>query len=388
MPNRRPPADTPAAREFSRLSGPTTDPALTTLRARLTVPARDLLVWSATVRPVKSTALLPLGGRPNPIVVGDLVICSVFDPGRIVAFDRQTGQRRWAVRLQYLGASDVYDAPDPELVYGGTGQELHALDPVSGTVRWTFSPYVRTDETIYSPPAVADGRLFIGDRRGYLHCLDAGTGEPIWRVLTSRARNCAVNSAPVVEGGVVGVATNAGLALGFDAPTGRELWRQRLDGPCGNCRAGGGRTALMWTSRSAYLFSVPDGELLRRWAVRNHQVQNACPAGALILLVTRRNYGRDRANWPVSELRAFRGGEQVYSLPYPRWTTPRLRYEPTTGMIYEAAGYGLGIFDPEAGTRSAVIRFGGEEQTDPPAVESGMLYAVTSRGRVFALRHP
>jgi hypothetical protein len=56
---------------------------------------------------------------------------------------------------------------------------------------------------------------------------------------------------------------------------------------------------------------------------------------------------------------------------------------------------GLGILDPETGTREAVIRFSkGEEpdpvaeDTHPPAIDGGVLYAINQNGRVFALRHP
>ena len=395
MAKRRPPADTPLAREFARLRDAPLDPALDTLHARRTVAARDLLVWSASVGKISSSALLPSNGRPNPLVLSDLVICSVFSPGRIVAFDRQTGKRRWALALKHYGHSHVYDAPGPGLVYGGTSQELLAIDPATGKVRWTWCPYGRKGEPIYSSPTAAEDRLFIGDRRGYFHCLNAVTGEPIWLVLTSRAKNNDVNSEPVVEGGVVAVATNAALALGYDASTGRELWRHKLDGPCVDCRSGGGRTALMHTWRSAYLVSVPDGQLLRRWALRGHSVREACAAGDLILVVTRRIYGPQGYDWPVSELRAFRGGEQVYTETYPRRTTPVLRYEPTTGRVYEATSQGLGILDPVTGTREVVVRFGPDEWSDPevdqihpPAVDSGMLYAINANGRVFALRHP
>jgi outer membrane protein assembly factor BamB len=387
-------ADTPLAREFARLCGPTTDRALTTLLARRTVRARELLVWSASAAKIKTTVLLPSEGRTNPIVVGGLVICSVFSPGRIVALDCRTGKRRWVLPLHYYGHSHVSNAPGTELVYAGTSQELLALDPATGVVRWAFCPYGRKGETIYSSPTVAEGRLFVGDRRGYFHCLNANTGVPIWRVHTSRAWNNDVNSDPVVEGGVVAVATNAALALGYDAATGRELWRCRLDGPCGNGRSGGGRTALLRTWRSVYQFTVPDGRLLRRWMLRGHFVGEACAAGELVLLITRRIYGPEGYDWPVSELRAFRGGEQIYTHTYPRWTTPALRYEPANGRVYEATSYGLGILDPETGNREVVIRFGAEDwadsqdQTHPPAVEGGVLYVINDIGRVFALRHP
>lgn len=373
---------------------PHNDSPLDTLHARRTIPARDLLVWSARAGKVEH-ALLPSCGQPNPVVVGDLVICSLFSPGRVVAIDRQTGKRRWALALRSLGGPHVYDAPGPGLVFGGTSQELLAIDPATGKVRWTFSPYGRKGETIYSSPTVAEGRLFVGDRRGYFHCLNAEDGEPIWRVHTSRAKNNDVNADPVVEGGVVAVATNAALALGYDAPTGRELWRHRLDGPSDGCRSGGGRTALIWTMRSVYLFSVPDGQLLRRWPFPNRYVRHACASGDLVLVVTKNVEGRHRHPGMATDLRAYRGADQLYLQNYPEATGPVLRYDPTTGKVYEATSYGLGILDPVTGNREVVIRFStGDvadpdvEQTHPPAVAAGVLFAINAKGRIFAIRHP
>jgi hypothetical protein len=319
----------------------------------------------------------------------------VFSPGRLVALDRRTGRRRWALPLHYYGDSNVVYDPDTNLLYGGTAQELLAVNPKSGQVRWTFCPYGQKGESIYSSPTVASGRLFVGDRRGYFHCLDAETGESIWQIHTSRARNNDVNSDPVVVGRAVVVTTNSALALGYDTATGRELWRHRLDGPCTSCRPGTGRTALMWTWRSAYLFSVRDGRLLQRWAFRTRDIRHACFAGGRVFLVTNRHHGPQREPWPVSELRAFRGGAEINCQTYPRHAGAALRYEPSTVRVYEATSHGLGILNPVTGAREVVVRFGTEawsdcqvDQIHPPAVKEGVLYVINGSGRVFALRHP
>jgi hypothetical protein len=384
---------TPLAREYARLNSISVDdPALDAFPANRTFRAHELALWSARV----GRCRFPLGPdtvRPNPVVVGDLVLVSIFSPGAVVAFDRHTGQRRWRLRLPYYGQG-LYHPPGSSLVYGGTCQELLALRPDTGRVVWSFSPYGRQGETIYSSPTVAEGRLFLGDRRGFLHGLDAATGQPLWRVRTSRAAKDDVNSTPVVHGGVVAVGTNARLALGYETASGRPVWRRRLDGPCTRSVPAGGEAALLWTQGSAYVLRITDGALLGRWSRRNHQVTHACGAGELTLLVTARLWGPNRLPWPVSVLRAYRGAQEVYARPYPRWACVSLRYEPATGLVYEATSWGLGILDPTRGERLARLTdFGG---TDPlghcrvhlPSYAQGRLYVLSGGGRVVALRHP
>src|SRR5262249_50503134 len=167
------------------------------------------------------------------------------------------------------------------------------------------------------------------------------------------------------------------------------LWFQHLDGPCVHCRPGGARTALLWIQRSAYLFSVPDGQLHHRWtAPQGSQYHSACVAGELVLFVT------DHHPEPFFQLQTFRGGTELYRQRYPQFIGPVLRYEPTTGRVYEAT-YGLGILEPQSGTREALIRLPRDdreplsaEEIHPPFVDAGVVYVINGLGRVFALRHP
>jgi hypothetical protein len=275
-------ARTPLGREYARLESlSTNDPLLDTFQAVRTFRADELTVWTASVGESKHP-IGPQAARPNPVITGDLVLCSTFSPGSVVAFDRDGGAGCWSLRLAYYGHGVTLGPPGSGLVYCGTSQELLAVEAATGRVAWVFCPYGRKGETIYSS-AVAGGRLFLGDRHGHLHCLDAPTGRPVWRVLTSQAANNDVNSDPVVSGGVVVVGTNAGLAAGYDAASGRKVWRQRLDGPCTRAVPAGGAAALVWTSGSAYLLSVQDGAALGRWRRRNFTIDHACVAGDLTL---------------------------------------------------------------------------------------------------------
>jgi len=124
------------------------------------------------------------------------------------------------------------------------------------------------------------------------------------------------------------------------------------------------------------------------------QVDHGCIAGDITLLVTSCVWGPDRLPWPVSQLRAYRGEEELYTFSYPRSACASIRYETATGMVYEATSRGLGILEPGSGVRRAVVtNFGSDETVLPdrvnqPNFQCGRLYVLNGERRLFALRHP
>lgn len=353
--------------------------------------AEDLCVWSASADQSKH-ALLPSNGQPNPCIVGDLLVCSLFSPGRIVALDKRTGATKWVVCLRYLGSSHVRFSQPTGLVYGGNSKELLALDPSTGKIVWRFVPYGLKNEWIYSSPAVADGRLFVGDRKGYLNCLHAESGKPIWKSLTSRARNNDVNSDPVVHDNVVVVGTNSGWAMGYECKTGTLKWRHRLSGSCTKCVPVGKTTAILWSWRSAYLFEISSGKLLDQWAFPGREIRVACAAGNVTLFTVQAPWRKNSRGNPKTELLVHRGGKLVHELRCEYITG--LRYEPTHSKVYESTFMGLGILNPRNGKREATIRnftgdgqYGDDDYVHLPTIEGKLLYVLNMCGRVYALRN-
>ena len=392
----RDPAGTPLGRELARLmaAGETESDTFAAAR-RYSVD--ELAIWSALLPGARHAPPPGLCGRPNPVVVGDCVVCACFAPGRVDAFDRATGAPRWQLPLDYYG-QDMTVGP-ANVILAPTARLLRAVRAESGEVLWTFATKKGEGEHSYSPPAWADGRVYLGDRAGYLYALDADTGRVIWKVRPSRAANNQINSGPVYHNGVVAVGSNAKLALGFDAATGRELWRRRLDGACGRVTTSGGEfVGATW--RSAYRFRVADGEPIGRWHRRHHHVSAAAAAGDLTLLVTNREWPVEPRTWPFSELVAYRGGDELYRFNYPRHSVILLRYDAGRELVYESTYRGLGVLDPATGERSAVVTVFGDgeqfmESWSPPCVAGDVLYALVEKhesdgigSRVVAMRHP
>lgn|GEM_PF-1128783 len=81
----------------------------------------------------------------------------------------------------------------------------------------------RLKDRLDAPPAVAGGRVFVGDRDGNLYCLDAATGLPRWEFDAGSE----ITATPAVSEEMVFVGTGSGvvLAVGVD---GRVRWRREL----------------------------------------------------------------------------------------------------------------------------------------------------------------
>lgn len=69
-------------------------------------------------------------------------------------------------------------------------------------------------------PAVVDGRVYVGDRRGFVTAYDEASGEQLWQV----DEGAPINSSITVANGLVIVGTDTGLLVADDALTGAQAW--------------------------------------------------------------------------------------------------------------------------------------------------------------------
>ncbi|WP_435158389.1 PQQ-binding-like beta-propeller repeat protein [Haladaptatus sp. DFWS20] len=109
----------------------------------------------------------------------------VLDSGKIIAYDEETGDRRWVRRrnpktghligrprhapVASEGRLFFVGSQDPEVDYHLGG--VYALDAQSGRIEWFRDNIIR-------PPTldVVDDRVYLGS-----HALDASTGQTIWK---------------------------------------------------------------------------------------------------------------------------------------------------------------------------------------------------------------
>lgn len=126
------------------------------------------------------------------------------------------------------------------VLYFATGLSVvHAVDAVSGELRWRYDPGTAEKSGFnlrfgWGVRGIAwwDGRIYTGTQDGRLIAIDAKTGKLAWSVQTFDSDYPAhINGAPRVFDGrvIVGYASAVGPTRGYvtsyDARTGKQLWR-------------------------------------------------------------------------------------------------------------------------------------------------------------------
>lgn len=358
----------------------------------------DLLVWRYELAETSSVALPPTGVNPNPLVVGDIVTASVFDPGEIVAVARNNGGALWNLHLQEFGSSHVSFADG--VLYAQTLRILYALRPDSGEVIWKWTPYDEEGEWVYSSPTLEGDRLFIGDRAGVLHCLSTKTGDLLWWAQTSEDENGQVNATAIVVDDLVITATNAALAIAYEVDSGREVWRRTLDSGSIFQIQRLLDNIVVQTWNSIYLLDPGTGEIGHQWSWPGRQVQWITVAQDGLLAITNKDPGKDRSLPAFQEARLLGLGEDGIRFEHEYSASMgMLRYEPTTKLVYEPRFDGLGIIDPNTGRRLHHISSKQGFYPTLPHVSEGIIYLLAAEthfrepsirrlGVLLAVRHP
>jgi len=98
----------------------------------------------------------------------------------------------------------------------------YSIDDGKSSLIWSNS----TDDWIYSSPAVADGKVYVGSDDRYIYCLDADNGDYIWSNITGGY----VRSSPAVADGKVYVGSNDMNVYCLDADNGDYFWSYTTTG--------------------------------------------------------------------------------------------------------------------------------------------------------------
>lgn len=218
------------------------------------------IAWQLTATPSVTNVL----GAPAPVLSNGLAVFA-FGSGDLIATFPKGGLRRWTATVagQRLGRSsarflDITGAPvavGSTIFAGNHSGRIVAFDANSGSRRWTAA------EGATDPVWPVGGSIFAITDRNELLRLDASNGVIIWRVqlpgyIEDRPRRrdeIFANHGPVVAGGRVVVASNDGLLRYFSPQDGSLLGTTSVPG--------GATTAPVFAGGVLYVVSV-DGELL------------------------------------------------------------------------------------------------------------------------------
>lgn len=196
------------------------------------------LIWHSQPVPRPQSGYNP----PLPVLTtaGDAVYAAA-SPDSIAAWRIADGTLLWQSPPLALPADPAYTSsypPVPEpvvaagVVYFSAGRAVHAVSAADGSLLWS-SPALQL-WSFYTPPVLADGRVFIVAHDGSLYALRAESGAVLWHAPNPDAASfpaaTSVAAPPVVRDGVVYyAAVNGTRALAAD--TGKLLWHLTFDNP-------------------------------------------------------------------------------------------------------------------------------------------------------------
>lgn len=127
----------------------------------------------------------------SPVVADDQVFAAARD-GDVMAFDKQSGDRKWTI--------DLSDQPEN-------------ADKRSARLSGGLTAFY--------------GKLFLGSENGYVYAIDQADGSLLW----SKQVPGEVLAAPVADGGRIVVVTSSGKLVALDAEKGDILWSTGDDQP-------------------------------------------------------------------------------------------------------------------------------------------------------------
>lgn len=175
---------------------------------------------------------LPGRSETSPVVAGANVIVG-SESGDVYALDRKSGRVDWQVST--AGAVKGGLALDRGVLYGANyAGEVFALRASSGRYVWQSSTQGLSfgrGGPVYSTPAVAYGRVYLGSIDGRVYSFDQGSGELVW----SHSTGDWVYAGPAVADTgrtepTVYVGSKDQSFYALDAKTGDLRWQEDLHG--------------------------------------------------------------------------------------------------------------------------------------------------------------
>ena len=164
--------------------------------------------------------------RHNQVYVG-------ADDGNFYALDPSSGSVRWTYRAK--GAIEQAADVGGDTVYFGTAADrVIALDATNGKWRWQYERETPEGFTIhgYSGPRTQGENVIAGFSDGYLVSLSGASGEVVWaRSLAAVSDQFVdVDSTPTVVGNTIYASSYSGGLYALDARDGSVHWRVGIEG--------------------------------------------------------------------------------------------------------------------------------------------------------------
>ena len=216
--------------------------------------ATDGRLFAVDVRNGRIRWAYDTGGRINssPTVFGPRVCITTY-AGSIFCLRRSNGAKLWStyVKRDFVRYESFYASASPDgrrLFTIARSGRVVAVNARNGRVLWTR----RLPAWGYSTPAVAFGKIFVGDFTGTLRALNAATGREVWR----RRVGSRILGPALVVGRLVFFSTLGKTTYAARVGNGRLVWR-----------VGMGKYSPGIATDRHYFFSL-NGILIAYWGQR------------------------------------------------------------------------------------------------------------------------
>jgi outer membrane protein assembly factor BamB len=192
--------------------------------------------------------------------------------GRVVALSARTGRILWSRSLpSRTESSPLVD--HGRLYFGSEDGTVYALRASDGAVRWTF----RARGPVKAGLALSDGKLYFGDYAGRLYALRRRDGHAVWQVATRGAalglRAGQFYATPAVAYGRVYVGNTDGYVYSYDADRGRLAGRRKtadyVYSAAAVAQVPGGRPTVYVGSYDGTLYALDARSGRVRWRYRD-----------------------------------------------------------------------------------------------------------------------
>ncbi|MBA2240434.1 MAG: PQQ-binding-like beta-propeller repeat protein [Solirubrobacterales bacterium] len=171
---------------------------------------------------VEWTRTLGTKGASSPSAANGQLFGVTLEPGTAFSLDAESGRRLWSRELP--GRSETSPLVHGKKVYvGSESGEVFALNRNTGAIKWQVS----TGGPVKGGLAFEDGVVYAGNYAGELYALDAGNGDVKWQNGTQGAsfgRTGSIYSTPAVAYGRVFVGSIDGRVYSFEQDSGALVW--------------------------------------------------------------------------------------------------------------------------------------------------------------------
>lgn len=198
-----------------------------------------------------------VGGGEGLIVVGS-------QSGEVVALDEISGEELWRQRLSSEVLAPAKVGSDKVIVRTADGR-LTALSATDGNIMWNYQRAVPLLSLRGVSSPMIDGQTVLaGYDNGKLVALSLNDGKVIWEKSvavpsgrTELERLVDIDADPVIHDGVIYAVAFQGNLAALDIDTGQSLWDREMSSTSGIAVAA--KDAIYVSDDESYLWAVADG---------------------------------------------------------------------------------------------------------------------------------